>query len=243
MKEVSEKFTEALQSYYPGALPLHSYMMETYQKLNPLGFNADNTFACVSVCRDEITKPMIDETDNVWGEVFNFSSLAGSLTLGKTGFGAAAAHAPTDEDIERYVFIAMPHIAISDNGEVGIVYREGIDKPSHACGALCAIIDEIESGSLKLQLDMDDLEQSVLKSKICEKIVYGEKPDLFRITQITHDIIKEDLERLIKITDKDPFDYAVLTGVMIHGPNDTNFVHPQGFYTVTQENGRTELKL
>ena len=243
VKEVSKQFKETLKKVYPGSLTLHDFMMRGYKALGPLGFNADNAFACVSVCRDEITKPMLDETDHVWGEVFNFSSLAGSLTLGKTGFAAATAHAPTNEATERYVFIAMPHIAISDKGEIGIVYREGMEKESHACGALNAIIEEMKSGKLHVQLDLDDLEQSVLKTKIYEQLNYGEIPDLREITQITHDIIRADLEKLIKNTNKDDFDYAVLTGIMIHGPNETNYVHPQSFYAMTKPHGRSELTL
>lgn len=225
-------FNSTLQEHFPGAIALDDYMNKTYERLTDHGFNDDNAFACVSACRDEITKPLLDETDRVWGEVFNFSSLAGSLTLGKTGFAAASSHAPVVDGLERYVFIAMPHIAISAKGEIGIVYREGRAGASHACGALEAIIDEINGGKLHLQLDMDDVEQSLLKTKIFEKLEYGERPDLVRITKITHEIIKEDLERLIEVSEKEPFDYAVMTGVMIHGPNDTNFVHPQSFYAV-----------
>lgn len=238
-------FKESLEKHFPGSLLLEDYMNQTFQKLTPLGFTNENTFACVSACRDEITKPLLDQTDDVWGEVFNFSSLAGSLTLGKTGFAAAASHAPIIQGLERYVFIAMPHIAISEKGEIGIVYREGRSGASHACGALGAIVNEINGGKLHLQLDLDDIEQSILKTKIFEKLKYGEKPDLVRITKITHEIIKEDLERLIQVSEKEPFDYAVLTGIMIHGPNESNYVFPQTFYAVSKsdEDHKKELSL
>ena len=230
-------FESALNEHFPKSLPLDEYMEKTYAELTKLGFTDVNTFACVSACRDEIAMPLFEETDRVWGEVFNFSSLAGSLTLGKTGFAAASSHAPVIDGLERYVFIAMPHIAISEEGEVGIVYRDGREKKSSACGALKAIIGEIENGKVNLQLDMDDIEQSVLKSKIFEKLEYGEKPDLVKITKITHEIILEDLERLIEVAEKDPYDYAVLTGIMIHGPQETNFVCPQTFYAVHADKG------
>lgn len=235
-------FKETLQKHFPNSLLLEDYMSQTYQKLTSLGFTDDNSFACVSACRDEITKPLLDQTDAVWGEVFNFSSLAGSLTLGKTGFAAAVSHAPVIEGTERYVFIAMPHIAISEKGEIGVVYREGRSGASHACGALGAIVNEINGGKLHLQLDLDDIEQSIIKTKIFEKLEYGEKPDLVRITKITHEIISEDLERLIEVSDKEPFDYAVLTGIMIHGPHESNYIYPQNFYAVT-EPSRKKKKL
>lgn len=236
-------FQTVLDKFFPGSIPLEEFMQSTYDKLLPHGFTDENSFACVSACRDEIVMPLLETTDRVWGEVFNFSSLAGSLTLGKTGFAAAASHAPVIDGLERYVFIAMPHIAISKDGEIGIVYREGQEKPSHACGALGAIVSEINSGKLSLQLDMDDIEQSILKTKIIENMNYGDKPDLVQITKITHEIIREDMERLIEVAEKDPFDYAVITGVLIHGPNDTNYVYPQTFYSVTKAKDRKKIEL
>lgn len=239
-------FQSTINEFFPGNLSLDSYLEKTYQILSSHGFTDENTFACVSACRDEIAKPLLDETDRVWGEVFNFSSLAGSLTLGQTGFAAAASHAPVIDGKERYIFIAMPHIAVSKKGEIGVVYREGREHASSACGALKAIIGEINSGKVSLQLDMDDLEQSVLKTKVIEKLEYGEKPDLVRITKVTHEIIKEDLEQLIKLSLKKrevPFDYAVLTGVMVHGPKESNYVYPQAFYSVSNgEKQSLELK-
>lgn len=229
------KFKEKLDQYFPGSIELSKYMKASYNELLAHGFNDENTFACVSTCRDEITMPLLEETDKTWGEVFNFSSLAGSLTLGKTGFAAASCHAPDNDGMERYVFIAMPHIAISEQGDVGVVYREGRAGASHACGALDAIVQELESGKLKVQLDVDDIEQSILKTKIFEKINYGDKPNLVEITKITHDIIREDLERLIQVSEKAPFYYAVLTGVLIHGPKDSNYVFPQVSYVQTKE--------
>jgi len=218
-------------------------LKQTSFKLAPFGFHRSNTFACVSTCRDEIAKPLLDETNKVWGEVFDFSSLAGSLTLGKTGFAAASSHAPVIDGVERYIFIAMPHIAISARGEIGIVYREGRSAPSHACGALEAVLDEINQGKLHLQMEMDDIELSILKTKLFENLSYGEKPDLVRITKVTHDIILKDLERLIAVADKDPFDYAILTGVLIHGPMETNYIWPHTFYTVSSQDSSSKQKL
>lgn len=236
-------FNRQIDKFFPGSILLEDYMQTTYKKLLPHGFTDDNTFACASACRDEIVMPLLEATDRVWGEVFNFSSLAGSLTLGKTGFAAATSHAPVVDGLERYVFIAMPHIAISEHGEIGVVYREGQEGPSHACGALDAIVSELNGGKLHLQLDMDDIEQSIIKTKIFESLTYGQKPDLVEITKIAHDIIRQDLERLIEVADKDPFDYAVMTGILIHGPRESNYVYPQSFYTVTAADGRKKVEL
>lgn len=217
-------FQSVLDQHFPGSLPMKDYLQQTYDILINHGFDDDSTFACVATCRDEIAMPLLEETDRVWGEVFNFSSLAGPLTMGKTGFAAATSHAPVIDGLEKYVFIAMPHIALSAKGEIGKCYREGREHASIACGALKAVVSEMESGHIHLQMDMDDIEQSILKSKIFEKIKYGDKPNLLEITKLTHEIVIDDMERLIEVSDKDPFDYAFLTGILIHGPNDTNYV-------------------
>ena len=110
-------FDTALNQFFPGALPQDDFVTKTYRALQQLGFSAPNSIACVSVCRDELTLPLVTKIAEVWGEAFNFSSLAGMLFLGKTGFSAAYHHAPRIDGRERYVHFAIPHIAIGKNGE------------------------------------------------------------------------------------------------------------------------------
>jgi hypothetical protein len=66
--------------------------------------------------------------------------------MGKTALAAAVDHVPIVEDKRQFAVYAMPHIAISKDGEVGKVYRYGIKKVSHACGALEAIGKELLAG-------------------------------------------------------------------------------------------------
>ncbi len=125
---MSYEFHRILQKQFPGTLPLEEYMEKTFQVLEPYGFEDENTMGMVALCRDEITEPLFDEVVKYWGKTFNCCSLGGFLTIGKTGLHAAAEHTPIYDGIRRFTFYGMPHIAISKNGEIGKVYREGIEK-------------------------------------------------------------------------------------------------------------------
>jgi hypothetical protein len=208
------------------------FVKKTYEALNKLGFNADNTIACAGVCRDEITQPLIALIRDAWGESFNLSSLAGMFFAGKTGLLAAMHHAPNVDGKERYVFYALPHIAIDAEGRVGVCKRIGREGESIACGALNAFQKEIAAGKLNLSIDNEDVEQSMLKMRLFKEIPYGHVPDLLELTKITRQAIQEDLENALKTTvDMNRSDYAIITGIQIHGP-DGNYVWPATAYAV-----------
>jgi len=225
-------FHECLQRYFPGALPMEDYMKKTFHCLKALGFEDENTMGMAALCRDEITDPLLNELIRYWGKTFNCCSLAGFVMMGKTGLAAATDHVPIFDGIRRFAFLAMPHIAISRDGEIGKVYREGIHKASHACGALEAIVNELESGRLNLKMDIEDLEQSIIRQKILSTINYGEKPNLVEMTKLACQIISDDVETLLHPLDSSIFKYAVMTGIQIHGPRDTNWIYPHDFYVV-----------
>lgn len=227
-----ESFSRVLQANFPGSLPMADYMNKTHFYLNQYGFEDENTMGMVGICRDEITDSLYDEVIKYWGRTFNCCSLAGFITMGKTGLAAATDHTPIFAGTRRFVFYAMPHIAISQEGEIGKVYREGIHKASHACGALEVIVNELQSGHLNLITDMQDIEQSIIRQKILSQLCYGSKPNLVEITKLACKIISEDAEKLLGNLDPNIFQYGVMTGVQIHGPMDSHWIYPQDFYVV-----------
>ena len=226
------KFEETLNANFPGTVTEEAFVQASLPALSKKGFTAANTIACVGVCRDEITQPLVEKVKNTWGKAFNFSSLAGMLFLGKTGFSAAEHHAPDEEDKERYILFALPHIAIYTNGEIGVCRRAGRKNTSSACGALLAFKKQLEAGRVQLGLDIDDVEQSLIRMRLLQEIPYGQVPSLLSITQTTLGIIQNDLKRMIDLTvNTDRSDYAVFTGIQIHGP-DGNYVWPDLCYSV-----------
>jgi hypothetical protein len=225
-------FEKVLEKFFVKVYTEADFVKRTYEALNRLGFNAGNTIACVGVCRDEITQPLISLIKDTWGESFNLSSLAGMFFAGKTGLMAAMHHAPNVEGRERYVYYALPHIAIDDEVQVGLCRRTGREGKSIACGALNAFQKEMAGGRIDPSIDNEDVEQSLLKMRLIKEIPYGQVPGLFELTKITQMVIQSDLENTLKrVVDIDKSDYSVITGIQIHAP-DGNYVWPASCYVL-----------
>ena len=219
-------FQEALHSRFPGTLAMEDYLQQVTERLIPYGFEDANTLGMVAVCRDEIATPFVDGVIQHWGKTFVCRSLAGLLLVGRTGIITGASHAPYDEGRRRFVFFAMPHIAISELGEIGAVYREGLHEVSNACGSVAAVLKELESGRIDLRIDFDDLEQCCVRQKILSALRYGDRPDLIAATHLVSEVIREDGERMLCSLDPGQYDYAFLSGILVHGPEDSDWVHP-----------------
>lgn len=211
------------------------FVEKTQKELDKYSFNVENSIACVSVCRDEITQPFINLIRSKWGEAFNLSSLAGMFFAGQTGLMAAMHHSPVVDGKERYVFFAMSHIAVSDDGRIGADRRIGREGNSIACGALNAFQKELKEGKLNLSMDDIDIEQSLLKRRLLREIPYGHVPDLLELTKITQKIIQKDIEYALNtIVDRNKSDYAMVTGIQIHCP-EGNYIYPVSCYAVVNE--------
>jgi hypothetical protein len=59
--------------------------------LRPAG---DNSIAITNLCRDEVTVPLKDKIEAVFGSSFNSNGLGAVLTCGVTGMGAGFSHSP-----------------------------------------------------------------------------------------------------------------------------------------------------
>jgi hypothetical protein len=238
----NDQFYSVLQSNFPGSMPLPEYIKKTYEAVEKYGFNDPNTMGMISICRDEITDPVYAEVIATWGKTFNCCSLAGFITFGKTGLSAAKGHTPIENSIRRFVYYAMPHIAISEKGIIGEVMREGIENSTHACGALELIVNELKKGEIFLQTDPDDIEQSIVRQKILSNLKYGKIPDLVEITKLAKSIIQIDLDKLLNSLDSSIFYYSVFTGIEIHGPEETEWIYPSDSY-VLNNGSKIELKI
>lgn len=236
------RFEDILKSYFDKIYTEADFVGITYRELNKLGFNADNAIACIGVCRDEICQSLVQLINKKWGYAFNLSSLAGMFFAGKTGLMAAMHHSPIVNGKERYLFYIFPHIAINENGEIGYCKRRGREERSVACGALNALQKEIASGKVNLGIDNEDFEQSLIRIRLLKEIPYGKIPDLLELTRITQKAIQTDLENTInKIVDIKKHDYAVITGIQIHGP-ENNYVCPASCYAIANKK-TIEIKL
>lgn len=227
-------FEGALRRYFPGAYKESYFIDSTRAALAGYGFSAENTLACVSICRDEITQPFAALVREAWGEPFDLSSLAGMFFAGRTGLNAAMHHAPISGGKERYVFYALPHIAIDSEGRIGVCRRRGRKELSTACGALDAIQKEMASGRMNPAVENSDVEQSLIRIRLMREIPYGSVPDLLELTKLVQKAAQSDLEgALTGLVDAKKSDYALTSGIQIHGP-DGNYVWPAAFYAVVR---------
>ena len=119
------------------------------------------------------------------------------------------------------------HIATGADGTLGSCGRRGRHEASTACGALRAFQRELESGHLDVGMNFQDVEQSLLKARLLEELPFGEVPDLADITHAAHRVAARDLRALIDGgLDLRHTDYALLTGIHIHGPEGADYIWP-----------------
>ena len=223
-------FAAALDAHFPGAIELGDYMARSARALQPWRFEDANTMGIVVTCRDEIATALHALVVKAWGKTFDGRSLGGFLSMGATGIDAALSHAPVVDGHARFALYAMPHIAISEDGVIGNVYRESLQQVSHACGSLAGVLHQLEAGHARRVIDLDDIEQSLVKGLLLTALRHGEARDLLAVTQLAGRLITEDVGRLVLAADPARYSYAVFTGVLVHGPGDVHWVHPLHAY-------------
>lgn len=250
------KFKEMLDKHFPDAIPLSKYVSHVKKELENHGFKRENSIPCVCTCRDEISAPILNEFNKNYDvQSFVLCSLGGMMSSGTTALKAAYSHAPEDlQGHEHYIFIGMPHIAISEKGEIGVCYRKGKGH-SHACGALIAFETELKKRDKETidyknkELDLYDLELSLLKKRLFEKVEKtqewkdGKVPSLVQITKLTESQIFDDLEILVKktIVDTKREYYAVISAIQIHGPDNETWIWPHLNPDFVVINGKKEI--
>jgi hypothetical protein len=179
------------------------------------------------------------------------SSLSAMLFLGDTGITAAIKHAPKEDGIQRFVFYCFPHIGFNSKGVPGKLERHGIEGESTCCGALDGFHKELQGGVLKMETNLHDVEQSLLKQRLLRHINIKELPDIVSLTKIAHQAVEDDLEALLarNLLNKLHYEYAVFTGVHIHAPSlddpaavPTNFLWPSPAYVMTKGQSANHVK-
>ncbi len=228
-------FQQFLHKIFPKVYSEEDFVKKTHHALVELGFSADNSIVSVCICRDEISQPFMTLVKDTWGDAFNLSSLGGMFFAGQTGLIAAMQHAPDKDGRERYIYFALPHIAMDMDGRLGVCRRKGKEEESNACGALGSFQKELAAGKLHLSMDEADPEQSLLKRRLLREIFYGHVPDLLELTKIAQKVVQKDLEHAVNtIINRSKSDYAMLSGIQIHGP-EGNYVWPGTCYAVVRD--------
>lgn len=218
-------------------VPCGAFADWTVAALRPHGFEPGNALALVGVCRDELTFTFESEFAARWGAAFDISSLAGMVFLGSSGMAAAAHHAPGLDGRRRYVVVVLPHIGLAADGTVGRVVRDGQHHESTACGALVGLQRELAAGARRDDIDHDDLEMSLLRRDVLERLPIGAAPDLIALTELVRQCATDEMVRLAQglVHDADA-DVAVLSGVLVH-LHDEDRVHLAEAWVTLRDDG------
>jgi Limiting CO2-inducible proteins B/C beta carbonyic anhydrases len=211
-----------IRDEFPGAVPASDFVATWRDRCLAAGFDADTALLAVGTCRDEVCFPFVAQLEAVWGPAFQLGSLGGLLTIGRTGIGGVASHAPREPgEPVRYVLVAAAHIGVDESGTFGYLRREHQEVSSRTCGALMAFRDELLTSRLRLGYDPVDPEMSLLRERILTALVYGDIPEPVELTQVVARVIDEDLRDLLRWIEQEAVaerdvQTAVVTGVLIH---------------------------
>lgn len=225
-----DTFSTTLARDFPGAIPANQFVLATQDALKEHGVHRGSALPLIATCRDELAFALTAELQRAWGPGFNIASLAGLLTLGRTGIAAARQHAPVVNDRRTFVLVGLTHVGVDDEGTIGNCERPGVPGTSKTCGALMALHDAIRGGDAHTSdypyLDPDDPEQSRLRERITPHVTDQQTVDLLDITRIARDLIGQDTDTVIQVLrdHEVPADVAVFTGVHIHGPRGAEYV-------------------
>lgn len=229
--------SKVLRTTFPSAIPATGFVRATRELLAPHGFHAANTLPLIATCRDELAVTITARLYDTWGAGFSMAGLGGMIVLGRTGILAASGHAPVEDNVRRFIVVALPHIGLDSHGVIGNVERPGVPGVSHTCGALMALHDELRGDNAPTGdypfLDLADPEQSMLRDRIPPFLPEGPLPDLAGLTRIARDVITADTHKVINVLREGqsrPTHVAVFTGIHINGPGGTEYVEPGACY-------------
>ena len=190
-----------------------------------VGFRPSNCLPLVDVCRDELMSGFDESVSHVWGRPFGIGALAGLVFLGRTGVQAALSHVPGEDGRHRFVVFCFPHIGIDEDGVVGRVQRRGMSRASAACGALAAFRSQLAEGSRDFTLDVDDVEQSLLRMRLSRLVPLGEVPSLVDLTELARQAAVQDVHRFVDLArGHEPVDVAYISGIVVHLPDGADHV-------------------
>lgn len=228
--------------YFFGAFTYERYLARVEKALEPLGFDRDNAFAAVSVCRDELTQSILQAVAHRWDEPFDLGGLGGLPSLGRTGWRAALSHVPVDDERGRLIVFGFPHIGIAPDGTIGASLRRRQRQLTATCGAMAALFDSLSTPSEPAPPELGDTEFDRLA-----RIVDTDTPtpsSLVELTLLAAAAVEREIWlELDALGAHREMDIAVLAGIQIHLPDDVDYIHPTGASVMGPDGERRPLTI
>lgn len=206
-----------ISKHYPKAESLSSLEKLVLQQLSDENLNSSNCNWGTSICSDEVNNSLNNLSANFAGPgPFRFGGISGIPFAGKTGFKAFASHIP---DQGGAVIIYGPHIGISENGDLGILYREGQENHSTCCGSLVAGLENVKAGNV-LMISHDDYQQGQVNKMLIENyedIKESDQP-IKKTTDIAYNQIKREITDIISacLENLGPSPVLAIGGIVIN---------------------------
>jgi len=208
----------ALHSGFPGTIPGQVVLHRSVQALRKLGICPDNTIFGQSICPDEINNEKGDLAfimKQHWGSCFPMGGIGGAPYVGKTGFMAFSNHVPDDGHV---MILFGPHVAVSEDGQVGKYKRIGQSGLSGACGAVLAAYS-----SALANKKFDDMETDMQETWLfreVEKHLDTIKAAEFPIAALTQVAFTACKEKILGIVNHNygPGYLVLLGGIQINMP-------------------------
>ncbi len=219
-----------LRSQLPDATPVGTYLDRVATALDPFDFHPDDTFAAVSICRDELTQNLIEEVADRWHRPFALGGLGGLPSLGRTGWQACLSHVPDTAGRGHLLVFGMPHLGMDLDGEFGQSHRRQQNQPTATCGALGSLLQMIKRGDDDPELPpgLDDYEATRLLRFVRDET--GSVPmELIELTHRTALAIEEEIwAELDALEAWRTMDVGVFCGVQVHIPERSDHIWPTG---------------
>jgi hypothetical protein len=235
-----------LADRFPDAVPVQEFLDRVERAVDPLGFLPERTFAAVSVCRDELTQHFADEVAERWNRPFALGGLGALPSFGRTGWGACLSHVPQEDTRGHLVVFGLPHIGIDPDGKLGQSLRRHQHVPTPTCGAMCALMQAVQSGATAeepLPPGLDDHEAQRLRRLISREA--GPLPaDLLELTRRAALAVETEMwTELEALGAWEDMDVVVFCGIQIHLPGLPDHVSPTGASVQGADGVRRPLSL
>ena len=192
----------------------------------PFDFRPEQSFAAVSLCRDELTQHFADEVAERWNRPFALGGLGALPSLGHTGWQACLSHVPDAHGRGHLVVFGLPHIGIDPEGHLGQSLRPHQDRPTPTCGAMVALLRSVQEGEQPVPAGLDDHEAHRLRRLVDREA--GPLPeDLLELTKRAALAVENEMwAELQALRAHQDMDIVVFCGIQVHVPGMVDHVSP-----------------
>lgn len=216
----------ALAQDFPEAVTYEKFLSQVEHVVLPLGFDRERTFAALSLCRDELTEPLLEAVARRWDRPFNLGGLGAMPSLGRTGWRAALSHVPHDEGRGHLIVFGFPHLGIDPDGHVGQSLRRHQSHPTPTCGAMVALLGALNDGVDPLPPGLEDVEADRMR-RVIESQSEELPRDLVALTKLAVRAVDDEMwAELEALEAHHDMDIAVISGVQVHLPDDVDHIWP-----------------